>query len=325
MPIEETAPTCRRCDRPVADGAHCCNACIEVTGVNLDNIAANADELETTLTRQNRTAPSNGHATESALPLNLRASDVGHRLRNALTTWTRLVAEERGVSIEEAFPDEHALMQGPLCTGRGGWCAAKHPSCRAIVSDRPRPISDKAMATWLKARLGWIAHREWGPEAFDELSRAAVDLDRAVDTPPPMISLGRCLACEAEGRDTELRARQEDDFARCKECPAVYDVRKLKDQLLARADHRTFNAASIARILTALSDRDPEGRLIVRDLKWVTNRVQWKQLMPARLRNGDIATDEAGRTLYPLGAARRLHDDDLQKRILKQAKEAAAA
>lgn len=296
--------TCTRDGRPVADGAYCCAACVAQTGDNLKFIEEIADDLETTLTRQDRVSAGTGGraSAETPLPLNLNASEVGSRLRNTLTTWVRLVAEERGVSIADAFD---------VCGGDGTWCT--HERCRAIRLGGDAQISNGAMAAWLRTRLGWIAHREWGPECFDELSRVAVDLSRAVDSPPPMIALGRC---EAEDCNGELRAHKEAAFVRCPECGESYDVNKRKDQLLSRADLRKFNAATLARILTALGDRDSEGKPIVRSLKWVTNRVQWDQLLP-------VGVDDAGNRTYRLGDARRLHVEAIQKDL--QAAERKAA
>lgn len=297
--MTDTAATCHRDGRPVADGAYCCSACVDQTRANLEFTAANAADLEVTLTRQDRVSSGSGGraSAETPLPINLHASDVSTRLRNALSTWTRLVAEERGTSLDEAFPS---------CSGEdGSWCT--HKRCRDS-----RLVSNADMARWLHSRLGWIAHREWGPACFDELSRVAVDLGRAVDSPPPMIALGEC---EADDCDGEIRAHQEATFARCPKCRESYDVRKRKDELLSKADHRRFNAASMARILTALGDRDPDGRPIIREAKWIYNRVQWRQLHP-------VGKDDAGRPLYSLGAARRLHDQDIQDAILKAARAA---
>lgn len=290
--MTDTAATCHRDGRPVADGAYCCSACVDQTGDNLKFIEEIADDLETTLTRQDRVSAGTGGraSAETPLPINLNASEVGARLRNTLTTWVRLVAEERGVSIADAFD---------TCGGDGTWCM--HERCRAIRLGGDAEISNGAMAAWLRTRLGWIAHREWGPECFDELSRVAVDLGRAVDSPPPMIALGRC---ETDGCTGELRAHQEASFVRCRECRTSYDVAKLKDSLLSKADHLRRNAASIARILTAATG-------VELPVKTVYN---WAQ----RGKLAAVGHDEAKRPLYSLGAARRLLLDDIRKAAEKE-------
>jgi hypothetical protein len=295
--------TCHRCGRPVADSAPCCSACVEQTRANLDYVAANAGDLETTLTRQDRVSSGTGGraSAETPLPINLHASDVGQRLRNTLTTWTRLVAEERGTTLAEAFPAPDR-PHWPVCARAAAtWCT--HPSCRASIIGGRRTITNTDMASWLSERLGWIAHREWGPNCFDELSRVAVDLGRAIDSPPPMISLG---TCDADGCDGELRAHQDAVFVKCPKCRESYDIAKRKDQLLQKADHLRRNAASIARILTAATGTELP-------VKKVYNWVQRGNLVP-------VGKDDSKRPLYSLGAARRLHLNDIQQAILKAAK-----
>jgi len=303
--MTDTAATCTRDGRPVADGAYCCTACVDQTAANLEFIEETCDELETTLTRQDRVSSGNGGrgSAETPLPINLHASDVGHRLRTALTTWTRLAAEERGVSIEDAFPDAHPVYSGPTCPTRTGtWCT--HSSCRTILLTGPRDVTNAEMAAWLKTRLGWIAHREWGPEAFDALSSVAVDLGRAVDSPPPMISLG---TCETDGCTGELRAHQEATFVRCA-CGESYDIGKRKDQLLRRAEHLRMTAIDLARVLTASTPLELP-------VKHVYNWAQRKKLRP-------VGSDDQGRPLYRLGDARALH---WQAIVKAQAKVAQAA
>lgn len=265
-----TTATCRRCDRPVADAAPSCAACVAQTRDNLEWIADHAHELDTTLARLDRvTAPTAGHATETPLPVNLRASDVASRLRNTLTTWARVVAEERGAD--------------------------------------PADTTNPGLARWLSERAAWMAHAPWSPEAFDDIGAAAVDLARAIDTPPAMIALGTCDIDDCTG---ELRARQEAPWTRCPVCRTPYDVARRRDALLARAGHVRRGATDLARILTALGDRDPDGRLIVRDKKWITNRIQRGKLHA-------VGRDERGRPLYRLGDARRLHDAEIQKGLQK--------
>lgn len=297
--------TCHRDGRPVADGTYCCTACVDQTRANLQFIAENASDLETTLTRQDRVSSGTGGRgnAETPLPVNLRASEVGTRLRNTLSTWVRVLIDERGMTVEEAFPHTVTRPEGPVCGGNGTWCL--HTSCRAILLAPAREATEAEMARFLHRHLPWAAHREWAPEAFDELSRCAVDLARAIDSPPPMISLG---TCESDGCDGELRAHQEATFTKCPKCREPYDIAKRKDQLLQKADHLRRNAASIARILTAATGTELP-------VKKVYNWVQRGNLVP-------VGKDDSRRPLYSLGAARRLHLNDIQQAILKAAKQA---
>jgi hypothetical protein len=306
----ETTATCRRCTRPVAEGMYACAACTAQTDDNMAFIEANAAELEATITRQDRVSAGTGGraSAETPLPLNLTASDTATRLRNTLTTWTRLVAEQLGTSIEEAFPEPRGT-EGPICSGGdGSWCT--HSSCRALIP-MARRITDREMAAWLRKRLRTIAHREWGPQAFDELSRASVDLARAVDSPPPMISLGKCDEC-----GEELRAHQEAAWVRCKGCCETYDVARRKDQLVARASHISMTAARLARVLTAANFIGPDGRPVVCEVKHVYNWVQRKHL---KKRGTDPHT---GKPTYSLAVAWTMHEKAVKRLFDKAAKQA---
>lgn len=290
---------CIRCTRPVATGMYACAACIAQTDDNLAFIEANANELATTITRQDRVSAGTGGraSAETPLPLNLVASDAGTRLRNALTTWTRLVADDLGTSIEEAFPGNSAHLRkvvGPVCpSGDGSWCT--HSSCRAIIAPKTRKITDRDMAAWLRKRLKTIAHREWGPQAFDELSRAAVDLARAVDSPPPMIALGRCDEC-----GNELRARQEATFVRCTECRETYDIARRKDELVARAGHLNMTPADLARVISAATIMECKAKDVY----------NWVQRGYLKRRGADGRT---GRATYSLGVAWELHQKAIRR------------
>lgn len=308
--------TCTRCTRPVADGAHCCTACVAQTDANMEFLEANAGEIETTLTRQDRVSAGTGGRVnaETPLPINLTASDIGHRLRNTLTTWTRLVADDLGTSIEEAFcefPQGTRKIEGPVCTGRDGtWCT--HPSCRAITVKQARRVTDRDMAAWLRKRLKTIAHREWGPECFDGLSRCAVDLARAIDSPPPMIALGRC---DTEDCDGELRTHQEATWVKCRDCGESYDVARRKEALIVRAGARNMTAAKLARVLTAANFIGPDGRPVVCEVKNVYNWVQRKHLIK---RGTDIHT---GKPTYSFAVAWAMHEKTVQRLFTKAAKD----
>jgi hypothetical protein len=285
--------TCIRCTRPVATGMYACAACIQLTSDNMAFIETNANELDTTITRQDRVSAGTGGraSAETPLPLNLTASDIGSRLRNTLTTWVRVVADDLGTSIEEAFP-EPGRAEGPICGGDGSWCT--HASCRSMLP-MARRITDREMAAWLRKRLKTIAHREWGPQAFDELSRCAVELSRAVDSPPPMISLGRCDEC-----GTELRAHQEATFVRCGECRESYDVARRKDELVARAGHLNMTPVDLARVISAATVMECKAKDVY----------NWVQRGYLKRRGADART---GKATYSLGIAWELHQKAIRR------------
>lgn len=263
----DNTTTCQRCSRPVADGAYCCTACTRQVQANLDYIAEMHTELETTLARLNRHGDGSGgrRATdEMPLPVNLHASDVGHRLRNTLTTWARVLVEESGA----AEP-------------RGGL---------------------SAVARFLSSRLDWVSRCEWAPEAYDEISRRAVDLDRAIDSPAEMIGLGKCDTCSEW-----LRAHKEATWTTCRPCGTSYNVHRRREQLLRRAEVLIRPAPFIARVL---SDLMPQKELKADTIhKWVERK---------KLRRR--GWDDDGFPTFRLGDVKALHQASIQRDILKAAK-----
>lgn len=91
------------CDRPVSD-AWCCTGCIFRLEKALGNVSAFADELDIVLARQTCYEDHSDRTKGSKItPLFFddRASEAGWVLRNTLSTWVRLVAEERGIPLPE--------------------------------------------------------------------------------------------------------------------------------------------------------------------------------------------------------------------------------
>jgi hypothetical protein len=91
------------CDRPVSD-AWTCTHCAWKLERALGNVAAYADELDVVLSRQARYEEHSDRTKGTKVtPLFFddRASEAGWVLRNTLSTWVRLVAEERGIPLPE--------------------------------------------------------------------------------------------------------------------------------------------------------------------------------------------------------------------------------
>jgi hypothetical protein len=91
------------CDRPVSD-AWCCTGCAFKLEKALGNGAWIGDELDIVLSRQARYEEHSDRTKGTKVtPLFFddRASEAGWVLRNTLSTWVRLVAEERGIPLPE--------------------------------------------------------------------------------------------------------------------------------------------------------------------------------------------------------------------------------
>jgi hypothetical protein len=145
------------CDRPVVEG-HVCMGCAGRLERALGDVPALWEELDTVLTKQARYAAAEFRRGEQALPFNPAASELGWVLRNTLSTWCRLIAEERG----RVLPD----------------------------ADSPT-----AVAGWLLHHTTWLRHHRAGHEAVEEITSVVGQIRKAVDRPPERVYAGPCKDC----------------------------------------------------------------------------------------------------------------------------------
>jgi hypothetical protein len=146
------------CGRPTPDQAYVCQGHADGLERALGDVGALWEELDTVLTKQARYAAAEFRRGEQALPFNPIASELGWVLRNTLSTWCRLISEERG----RVLPD----------------------------TDTPA-----AVAGWLLAHVVWLRHHRAGHEAVEEITSAVRAIRRAVDRPPERIYAGPCKDC----------------------------------------------------------------------------------------------------------------------------------
>lgn len=147
---------CMVCGRPVGDG-WTCQRCADRLSVALGDIPALWEQLDIVLTRQARYSDPEGRGGEKAVPFNIKASELGTALRGLLSTWCRLIAEERGKDLPE-----------------------DHPA---------------AVARWLLHQVTWLRHHRAGGEAVDEITNAVNEVRRVVDRPAERIYAGPCADC----------------------------------------------------------------------------------------------------------------------------------
>lgn len=145
------------CDRPVVEG-HVCTHCSGRLDRALGDIPALWDELDTVLTKQARYAAAEARRGERALPFNPDASELGWVLRNTLSTWCRLIAEERGRKLP--------------------------------AGDTPPTV-----AKWLLSHVEWLRHHRAGAEAVEEITSVVKQIRKAVDRPAERIYAGPCKDC----------------------------------------------------------------------------------------------------------------------------------
>ena len=200
-------------DEEPADGAQLCRGCLDQLDARLREVPGLVDELEVTITRQDRVGVSAGGSkpTEMPLPFNLGASDARVDLRDKLVSWCRDVAERSGDSIPYVQDARNA----------------------AAVA-----------AQWLLDHLRAVAHHPAAGDLFEEITEAVWRAVKAVDQKPGRVFAGWCCAAlyAAPGRSTVV----------CRECGTEHDVRASRDEMRAALEDQTGTAAEVSRMLAAI-------------------------------------------------------------------------
>ncbi|GGK32051.1 hypothetical protein GCM10010124_26010 [Pilimelia terevasa] len=125
----------------------------------------------------------------TAAPVNLDASSRVDAATGVITTWARMVIEERGLPTAPA----PAPLAGPTCEPLQD--CRRHRTCRAILGQhRARPGLSAAgrAALLLTNHLTWLRHHPAAAEALPELGQACRDIIRTVDRPAELELVGAC-------------------------------------------------------------------------------------------------------------------------------------
>lgn len=215
-----------RCGRPTRDTLTVCDACADQLGVALGDIAWLVDELDTTITRQ-RALPTEGGPTgaETPLPWHEKASEALRHLKAILVSW--------------------ALF-----------CDAEHVPHQSPANGLPDDTAE-ALSRWLLWRIDGLTRHELGPDAVDEITDAVAKCRRVIDRRPERWYAGPCTAHPGGGEDSrecgsDLYAKRQTGDVECRDCGAVYDVAARRAWLLAEAEDRLADAATVARAVSWL-------------------------------------------------------------------------
>lgn len=229
----QTVSTCVVCGAQT-DAFLCGNArsesgCLGRLLRELGNCAALVDELNTTISRQDKLGSasvgfiSNG-GDERPLPINIGAMDSGLLLRDRLSSWARMLWEENAPRDGDGDPGHADVEPG-------------------IVS----------VSRWLMRHPTWIALCPAVDELFDEVMETIRLAWRAVDTAPGKVYIGQCSTLQEdwwmgeheerpEGPDPmcteELYAQEGDWEKRCPVCATIHDVTDRKVVMNGAVDHQ---------------------------------------------------------------------------------------
>ena len=206
------------CDRPALD-AYVCQAC----AIDLERALADVrwldEQLDIVLTKQTSGAASIGFTKhpgrEQPLPYDPRATEVRWVLANTVTTWARVVAEERPANL-------------PTIGGVG------------------------ILAAWLASYSGWLRQHQAADQAVEEVLSAVAAARRLVDVRPERWYAGPCQGQDGEGCGHDLYARPNATHVTCPACGSRYEAANRRDDLLAAARDHLGSASEVSALCRAM-------------------------------------------------------------------------
>lgn len=210
---------CAACTRNTPDTGRICHQCGRTLDIALANIGALANEIDIVRARQVRYDHRVGsRPTERPVPVDLRAREVEHDVRNTLTTWIR---------------DMQGLPHDPNAGYSPTWPNHTIP----------------AMCNWLGNRLPLIRMHPKAEEILDEIVTCERRLIRLADRPPQRMFAGPCEC----GEDLYVTPGQAK--AKCAKCERSFDVATRRQWLLDQAEDRLATATETARAVSWLGDQ----------------------------------------------------------------------
>lgn len=247
-----TTPKCSTCGRPIHDSAYLCADCTTALSATLTKLADLHPQIQVTLTLQAVIESSNGAAPpplqdwadaipgvwEQPAAYHLGASAVADDVGNVVTTWARVILEERKIDLP---PIRATMTIGPAHV-----TDCRHISCKNIRGH----LKDSACVhatRFVLDNVWWLRRRPEAPTAYDDLTAALRQIEHLIDTPAPRIYAGPCNVCRQD-----LYARAGAAQVECLACDMVYDMAQRREYLLECASDRLERAGHIARAVTEL-------------------------------------------------------------------------
>jgi hypothetical protein len=181
--------------------------------------------------RQSRTTERSGgsKSAETAVPWSDKASKALDRLMNTLTTWVRLIVEERGD--------------------------------RGLIAPHDDALS---VSRWLLWHVGWLRHHKAAAQALTDIERAIDEIDQVMDLHVERWYAGTCRAeyiavdeHEAEADAccaVELFVKPNETAKVCWNCGTKHDVEARRKWLLAKAEDQLAHMELIGRALASMGE-----------------------------------------------------------------------
>lgn len=298
--MTDVTPKCPICGKPIHDNAYLCHACGDTLTKALRHIADLHSELDITLTRQAHITTDNTGGIPEPLQdwpdaepgvvvqpmmFHAGASEVAKALDSTITTWARIILEERDMELPP-------IPEPPIGPTHPTEC--KHDSCNVIRWHMMDSEITHA-AKFIAEHVWWIRRHSEAEQAYCDLTAVSLKLEHIIDRAEPRVYAGPCNVCHKD-----LYARQGAAQVECNPCDLIYDMDGRQAWLLDQAEDRLERAFVIARALTDLGSPIHVDRI----RKWA----QRGRLIPH-------ATDGLGRPLYRIGDVRELLNHDTRHAV----------
>jgi hypothetical protein len=243
------------------------------------------EDLETTLTRQAKTGPTNPPVRgkgETPLPYHEAASEVKTQLVRAVRHWKAV--------FMAANP--HLLDPGTSVPQVCAWLAG-FPALLASLTDAPGMHSD-----------------------FQALAGKHGQIQRVINIAPDRVFLGICSAW-VEGFDypctAEVYALEGRDWAVCAWCKTEHNVSERRGKMLEQVGREVVNSVSASRLLASFGIKVPSPTI----RSWTQRRnVRGKWIEPRLFPHSN---DKLGKPLYLVADVHRLYVESLDKKNRKAA------
>lgn len=152
---------------------------------------------------------------ETPLPFNEKASDIKHMLCNAVTSWTRVFAED----------NPHLLFNVATIEDAARWMAGF-----------PNLLAGHVAAVEMHADIGALVHRA----------------RRSIDRPAQRVYLGECGGATEDGRcDATLFGYEGRAGARCGQCGAEWLIEARRRTMLADIEDKVAHSGNLAALVKA--------------------------------------------------------------------------
>jgi len=261
---------CTECERPVADGAPLCKTCGERIIDDLNEVPGLLAEFAVYRAGLARMSVRVGsRSTSEQLPISittkrgvvLEGDPMYHRLVNAVTTWTRVLAEELGQEVEigEPWLVELAITRRDAAPDRG----REHTDAAKLPAAPPDATAQAAV--WLAMRRHELRAHDAARDIFHDIGGAVAAMRRLVDRPVERRYLGACTTLlDEHDPDSRcgyaIRAEISDSgkvaaYAYCGRCRTRYDVADIDAKARATAMERVFSLAELVHLTRGLGER----------------------------------------------------------------------